>query len=96
MRIQNIILYDRQVGKGKRDQVVQKIVMIATYIDNLRPLLLHHLHQDFEEVGLLLLPTAPGFLKLPAVDYIAIQYQAVAVNMFKEIRHFFGPGMLGA
>ena len=69
--------------------------MIATDIDNLRPLSLHHLHQDLEEVGLLLLPAATGLLKLPSIDDIAVQYQAVAVNMFQEIRHFLGPGMFG-
>ena len=91
MCIQNIIFHDREVGEGKRNQVVQKIVMIATYIDNLRSLLFHHLHQNFKEIGMLLLPATTGFLELPAIDDITVQYQAVTVNMFKEIRHFLGP-----
>lgn len=39
-----------------RGKAVHKVVMIATDVNNLRPLFLHHLHDDLEEVGMLGLP----------------------------------------
>ena len=44
---------------------------------------------------MLLFPAASGLLKLPAVDDVSIQYQAVTIDVFKEISHFGSPGMLG-
>ena len=91
--IQNIIFHDREVGKGKRNQVVQKIVMIPTDIDNLRSLLLHHLHQDFKEIGMLLLPATTGFLELPAIDDITIQNQSIAIYVLEKMGDLLRPGM---
>lgn len=42
---------------------------------------------------MLLFPAADLISELPAINDIAVQYQTATVNMFKEIRHFFGPGM---
>jgi hypothetical protein len=64
-----------------RGKAVHKVVMIATDVNNLRPLFLHHLHDDLEEVGMLGLPFAgSASFQSPPVYDVTVQYQPAAVD----------------
>ena len=89
--VQQIVFYDRDIGEPERNQFIEEIIVITTDINDLRPFLLHHFHQNFKEIGLCLFPSLAGFLKLPAINDVTVQDQTVAVNMFKEIGYFFRP-----
>ena len=54
----NEVLYNADVVESKGHQTVQKVIVVAPHIDNLRSLFLHHLHDNFEELRMACLPLA--------------------------------------
>ena len=54
----NAVFNNLYIIKVQRCQIIKKIVMITTDIDNLRTEIFHHLHYHFEEIRMLRFPLA--------------------------------------
>ena len=90
----NKVLHNADIVKGKGHQTVQKIIVIAPHVNDLRTLFLHHLHENLEEVCVTGLPLAGTSLtQSPSIDNVSVQYQAAAVHRFQEIGDFGCLGM---
>lgn len=58
--------------------------MVATGVDDLGVMLLHHPHHDADKLGMFFLPDAI-LLELPTVDDIAVKDQLVAAVHLQEV-----------
>ena len=83
---QHEVFHDVQIGELQGSQIVEKIIMVPPYINDFRSMLLHHFHDDFEEMRVLLFPFADsGLLQMPSVDDVSVHDQAVTVHPSQEV-----------
>jgi hypothetical protein len=89
----NMMLFDAEIAQGKGHDLVQKIIVVPSQIDDLGVILCEPLHDKLEEAGVFAFP-ASGFLELPAVNDVAVEDKGIAGMGFKELHHFFHPRIL--
>jgi hypothetical protein len=65
----------------KWEDLIQKVIVIATEVEDLGLMVFHQFEDSVEKTGVFPLPTARLF-ELPSVDDIAVKDEVVAVKLF--------------